>query len=113
MRTPAIFEDLIARRGAEEEAAGTIAHGVAASTTMALDITPGHPLVMKYLEYEPASADTDVRARWKKMVHDPVYKAVHRYQPVLKKHNMLDQVFRFQDLDALVDRLDPPKSARQ
>jgi hypothetical protein len=113
MRTPAIFEDLIARRGAEEEAAGTIAHGVAASTTMAVDITPGHPLVKKYLEYQPASSDSDVRARWKKMVHDPAHKALHRYQPVLKKHNMLDQVFRFQDLDALVDRLDPPASARQ
>jgi len=61
---------------------------------MALDITPGHPLVMKYLEYQPASTDSDVRARWKKMVHDPVYKAVHRYLPVLKKHNMMDQVFR-------------------
>jgi hypothetical protein len=32
---------------------------------------------------------------------------VHRYQPVLKAHGMLDQVFRLQDLDALVDRLDP------
>ena len=42
------------------------------------------------------------------MVHDPAYKALHRYQPVLKKHNMMDQVFRFQDLDALVDRLEPP-----
>jgi hypothetical protein len=108
MRHPAIFEDLIKRRGADEEAAGTIAHGVAASTTMAIDITPGHPLVQQYLDYEPASSDADVRARWKKMVHDPAYKAKHRYQPVLRAHNMMDQVFRFQDLDALVDRLDPP-----
>jgi hypothetical protein len=107
MRNPAIFEDLIRRRG-EEEAAGTIAHGVAASTTMASDITPNHPLVKEYLEYVPSTSDPKVRERWTKMVHDPVYKAVHRYQPVLKAHNMLDQVFRFQDLDALVDRLDPP-----
>jgi hypothetical protein len=42
------------------------------------------------------------------MVHDPAYKALHRYQPVLKAHNMMDEVFRFQDLDALVDSLDPP-----
>jgi len=108
MRSPEIFEDLIRRRGADEEDAGTIAHGVAASTTMAMDITPNHPLVMEYLDYVPSSSDPKVRDRWKKMVHDQVYNAVHRYQPVLRAHNMMDQVFRFQDLGALVDRLDPP-----
>lgn len=108
MQQPEIIEDLIRRRGAEEEKAGTIAHGVGASTTMAVDITPNHPLVKEYLEYVPKSTDSKVRERWARMVHDPVYKAVHRYQPVLKKHNMLDQVFRFQNLDALVDRLESP-----
>jgi hypothetical protein len=39
-------------------------------------------------------------------VHEPVYNAVNRYQPILKKHKMMDQVFRFQDLDTLVDRLE-------
>jgi len=110
MRHPAIFEDLIKRHGADEETTGTIAHGVAASTTMALDITPNHPLVKEYLEYVPKSTNSKVRDRWKKMVHDPVYKAMHRYQPVLKKHKMLDQVFRFQDLDALVDELEPAEA---
>lgn len=108
MKNPAIFEDLIRRRGEDEEKAGTIAHGVAASTTMAVDITPNHPLVKKYLEYVPSSSDSKVKERWTKMVHDPAYKALHRYQPVLRAHDMMDQVFRFQDLDALVDRLDPP-----
>lgn len=108
MRHPEIFEDLIKRRGADEEEAGTIAHGVGASTTMAMDIKPNHPLVKEYLEYVPASTDPEVIRLWAKLVHDPVYKAVHRFQPVLKKHNMMDQVFRFQDLDALVNRLDPP-----
>jgi len=108
MRTPAIFEDLIKRRGADEEDAGTIAHGVAASTTMASDITPDHPLIKEYLEYVPKSTDPEVRRLWTKLVHDPAYNAVHRYQPVLSAHNKMDQVFRFQDLKALVDRLDPP-----
>ena len=108
MRTPAIFEDLIVRRGAAEERAGTIAHGVAASTTMACDITPQHPLVKEYIDYVPQSTDPKVRELWNKMVREPAYKALHRYQPVLHKHKMMDQVFRFQDLDALVNRLDPP-----
>ena len=106
MRQPEIFEDLIKRRGADEEHTGTIRHGVAASTTMAMDITPGHPLVHKYLEYQPKSTDPKVRALWEKLVREPVFRAVHRYQPILSRHKMMDQVFRFQDLDALVDRLE-------
>ncbi|MFN0167578.1 MAG: hypothetical protein ACKV22_14205 [Bryobacteraceae bacterium] len=107
MRQPEIFEDLIKRRGADEESDGTIRNGVAASTAMAMDITPEHPVVKDYLAYEPKSTDSEVRRLWTKLVHDPVYNAVHRYQPILRKHKMMDQVFRFQDLDALVDRLEP------
>jgi hypothetical protein len=106
MRQPEIFEDLIKRRGAAEENEGTIRHGVAASTTMAMDITPHHPVVKEYLEYVPASTDPEVQRLWTKLVHEPAYNAVHRYQPILKKHKMLDQVFRVQDLDALVDSLE-------
>ena len=107
MRHPEIFEDLIRRRGPAEENENTIRHGVAASTTMAMDITPDHPVVKDYLAYVPKSQDPEVQRLWKKLVHEPVHNAVHRYQPVLKKHKMLDQVFRFQDLDVLVDRLEP------
>ena len=61
MRHPEVFEDLIVRRGAQEEFEGTIRHGVAASTTMAMDITPGHPLVKTYLDYRPKSTDSKVQ----------------------------------------------------
>ncbi len=113
MRQPEIFEDLIARRGAAEESAGTIRHGVAASTTMAIDITPNHPVVKAYLDYKPKSSDPKVQALWEKLVHEPAYRAVTRYQPILKRHKMLDQVFRFQDLDALVDRLEASEVSAQ
>jgi hypothetical protein len=111
MRHPEIFEDLIRRRGHSEENEGTIRHGVAASTTMAMDITPNHPVVKSYLEYKPKSSDPKVQVLWQKLVHEPAYRAVHRYQPILSKHKMMDQVFRFQDLDALVDRLEPETAA--
>jgi hypothetical protein len=41
---------------------------------------------------------------------EPVYDAVNRCELIRRKHNrkhkMMDQVFRFQDPDALVDRLE-------
>jgi hypothetical protein len=105
MQNPEIMEDLIRRRGAAEESTGTIANGVAASTAMAVDITPNHPVVEEYLKYEPKSSDAKVKELWKTLVHEPAYKAVHRYQPILKAHGMMDQLFCLQDLDALVDKL--------
>lgn len=119
MRQPEIFEDLIKKRGAAEEHEGTIRHGVAASTTMAMDITPHHPVVKEYLEYVPQSSDPEVQRLWAKLVHEPVHNAVNRYQPILSKHKMMDQVFRFQDLDVLVDGLekqdaeDPKQDAKE
>ena len=78
-------------------------------------------MVLVRVEIEMGTAPTDpkVQALWGKLVHEPVHRAVTRYQPILKRHKMLDQVFRFQDLDALVDRLEasenagvkPPKAA--
>jgi hypothetical protein len=108
MQYPGIFEDFIRRYGVLPENQRAISHGVAASTTMAMDITPDHPVVKAYLEYVPA--DPKIHQLWETLVRSPVYKSVHRYQPVLRKHAMMDQVFRFQDLDALVDRLEPPTS---
>jgi hypothetical protein len=105
MQYPAIFEDLIRRYGILPENQRAIAHGVAASTTMAMDITPDHPVVKAYLDHVPE--DPDIHQLWEMLVRGPVRKSVHRYQPVLSKHRMMDQVFRFQDLDALVDRLEP------
>jgi hypothetical protein len=106
MQTPDIFLGFIRRYGANPGNREAIAQGVAASTTMALDITPGHSVVSAYLEYEPV-AEPELQELWNSLVRDPVRKSVHRYQPILNRHRMMDQVFRFQDLDALVDRLEP------
>ncbi|MDB5692658.1 MAG: hypothetical protein JWO81_1721 [Alphaproteobacteria bacterium] len=106
MQTPEIFLAFIRRYGAVPENRRAIAQGVAASTTMAADITPGHSVIKAYLEYVP-DAEPEVQELWAMLVREPAAKAMHRYQPVLKRHAMMDQVFRYQDLDALVDQLDP------
>jgi hypothetical protein len=111
MQNPEIVEDLIRRRGADYASTAAIVHGVAASTAMAMDITPNHPVVAEYLKYVPKSSDPKVIDLWKKLVHDPAHKAVHKYQPILKAHGMMDQLFRFQDLDALVAKLEPAAAA--
>ncbi len=97
----------------KDENHASIVHGVAASVTMAMDVTPDHTVVKAYLVYGPKSSNSEVKNLWEKLVHAPTYSAVHRYQPVLKRHGKLDQVFRFQDLDALVSSLEASAGQRE
>lgn len=106
MRTPQVFLAFLRRYGTDEGNHAAIINGVAASTTMAVDITPGHPVVEAYLDYVPETSDHEMRRLWEMLVHEPVQNAVKRYQPVLSRHNMLQEVFRFQDLEALVSGLE-------
>ena len=110
MRTPRVFELLIQLYGKSKEQQAAIRQGVAASVTMAIDIVPNHAVVQSYRAYVPE--DPEVRPLWKDLVHDPVVNAVERYHPILKANNMLDQVFRFQDIETLVSRLENTKSNR-
>jgi hypothetical protein len=57
MQNPEIVEDFIKQHGAAEEHEGTIRTEWPPPTTMAMDITPNHPVVRSYLEYKPKSAD--------------------------------------------------------
>ncbi len=104
MRTPKIFELLIHLYGKTEEQQAAIRQGVAASAVMAIDVAPNHHVIHSYLAHTPDNPDR--RASWKSLVHGPVFNAVQRYQPVLKAHQMLDQVFRFQDIEKLVSNLE-------
>jgi hypothetical protein len=82
---------------------------------MAIDTTPNSSIITQYLHYKPRSPDKRIHELWTTLVQEPVYDAVHRYQPVLKAHGMMDQVFRFQDLDKLVTVLESSdrKKARE
>jgi len=105
MRQPEIFEDLIKRRGSMEENEGTIRHGVAASTTMAVDITPNHPLVRDYLDYVPARRIPRCGSCGPSLVHQPVYNAVNRYHPISETQDD-GSGLSLSGLDALVDKLE-------
>ena len=107
MQHPAVMEHFIRRYGREKENRGAIVHGVGASIAMACDMVPNHPLVKKYIDWIPQSPDPICHTLWNDLVRGPAEAAVRRYQPILRKHGMLEEVFRFQDLDTLVDSLDP------
>jgi hypothetical protein len=108
MRRPEIFERFVLRYGIQSQNEEPIIQGVAASTTMAVDISPGSSVVERYLEHVPTSRDPRIQDLWERLVRRPVYDAVHTYQPILHRNQMMDQVFRFRNLAAAIGDLEEP-----
>ena len=79
-------------------------NGVMSTLIMGSDITPGDYYIREFLEYKPS--DPQVAELWNKLIGCPGNDAVRRIYPVLKKHNRLGEVFRYQDLSELAARLE-------
>jgi len=113
MRTPEIFERFLLRHARDPANERAIFHGVAASTVMAIDIAPGSSTVERYVRHEPISRDVRLEDRWRRLVRDPIEAAVHRYHPLLRRHEKIDEIFRFQDLEILTQRLEASPATAQ
>ena len=103
MRQPAIMEDLVARHGRLLEQNDAFANGVASSVIMAWDITPGDSYIRRFAEHEPAPYLADV---WDRLVRRPCRLALECYHDILRRAHAVGEVFRYQDLDYLVARLE-------
>jgi hypothetical protein len=101
-RHPSILAELLVGPHGEQLArSGGFKNGVASSIVMRQDTTPGAPFIEAFCRYRPADPHT---ARWwQELVAAPCRRALRVYQPVLAAENQLDQVFRYQDLDRLVE----------
>jgi len=105
MRQPEVLAHLlVGPHGHELAANGGFANGVASSLVMRWDTTPGAELVERFLAYRP-SGDPELARRWDELVRRPAETAVERWHPVLARAGQLGEVFRYQDLAALVARL--------
>jgi len=71
---------------------------------MGSDITPGDYYIRQFLDYKPS--DPQVAELWNRVVGYPANDAVQGIYPVLKRHNRLGEVFRYQDLSELAARLE-------
>lgn len=99
MDSPEVMEWVLANYGDYECDDPGFFNGVISSVVMRFDTTPDDPLIAAFREYQPAGLRT--RALWSEKVAAAVDRAVFQIHPLLKQHNRLDQVFRYQDLNAL------------
>lgn len=103
MRQPAIMENVLRSQTQRSPLAHGFTNGMISTVVMRQDTTPGAPLISEFIQHHPP--DPQMAAVWDTRVAAPCTVALQKYYPVLKEHHELDQVFRYQDLAALVEQL--------
>jgi hypothetical protein len=106
IRQPRILLQLLRVRADRLSYPDAFAAGVAAAIVVAIDTTPGDADVLAFAAYAATDADERTRNAWDALVRRPAVAAVARYHPVLARHGQLDRVFRYEDFEAVVRRLD-------
>lgn len=103
MRQPEIMEGVLQTYIQGSRLMDGFVNGVASAITMRQDTTPNEPFVSAFIHYRPK--DQHLAELWTKCITQAGNRAINTYQPVLKRNKALDQVFRYQDLDQLAERL--------
>jgi len=105
LRQPAIVENVVRSYFEHSDLAEGFTNGVVSSLIMRVNMTPGTPMVEAFYQHRPGAGGRNLALAWEQRVAGPSRKALHDYYPILKQHRSLDQVFRYQDLAALVSYL--------
>jgi hypothetical protein len=104
MRHPQIVEEMIRNFVRNSPLQRGFMNGVASCIIMRQDTTPEASLLTSHFcEHRPC--EPELAAQWERLVAEPCRVALSEYYPALKRQNALGEVFRFQDLTALVARL--------
>jgi hypothetical protein len=104
IRQPRIMETILKYYGDLVSQTPAFTNGVMSTLIMGSDMTPNDSYISQFLDYRPS--DPQVAELWDKLVGYPAKDAMQRIYPVLKKHNRLGEVFRYQDLSELAARLE-------
>ena len=101
MRFPEIVETLLAYHGNELARDDAFSNGVMSALIMRYDISPDDDVLAAYRRHRPPASKGNVAESWDRLVSQPGEKALKEIYPALKQKNQVEQVFRYQDLQAL------------
>jgi hypothetical protein len=105
MRQPAIMQHALPAYTQDASLAQGFANGVASTVIMRQDTTPNEAFISAFYQNRPDPNDHGSVEMWLRFIAAPAQLGLEKYYPVLKQHDALDQIFRYQDLEALVSRL--------
>src|SRR2546423_2536952 len=105
VRQPEIIENFLRSQGERVSRNPAFTNGVMSTLIMGIDITPNDVYILRFLQYQPTQSDERVVRLWNDLIVRPAKDALQRIYPVLQKHECLGEVFHYQNLSELVDRL--------
>jgi hypothetical protein len=105
IRHPQIVANLLRYHGADLAADDGFANGVASGVMTRYDTTPQASFTHPYYQYQPEPADPQLVQLWQSQVQQPCAVALQEYYPVLKQHQRLGEIFRYQSFPGLVAQL--------
>jgi hypothetical protein len=105
VRQPQIMENFLKNQGEQVSQTPAFTNGVMSTLIMGIDITPDDVYIKQFLQYQPNPADQRVVKLWNDLVGRPANDAVQRTYPVLREHQRLGEVFHYQNLLELAERL--------
>jgi len=106
VRQPKIMENFLKYHSHQVAQPRAFSNGVMSTLIMGIDITPSDVYITSFLQYRPDPSDQRVAQLWDQLVGRPANDAVQHIHPVLKKHDSLGEVFRYQNLPELAARLE-------
>ena len=86
-------------------------NGVISSVVMRYDTTPDDPLIPKFRTHKPDPKNRTLSGLWNSKIKGSLETSLDYIYPVLKRKNRLDEVFHYQSLPALAERLEPSSMA--
>ena len=105
VRQPEIMENFLRNQGERVSGTPAFSNGVMSTLIMGIDITPDDIYVQRFLQYQPQQSDERVARLWKDLIVRPADDALQRIYPVLRKSERLGEVFHYQNLSELAERL--------
>jgi hypothetical protein len=103
MRQPSTMESILRSYIEHSDLTAGFTNGAVSAILVRADCTPDASFTSSFVDHRPN--DQELLAEWELLITGPSRRALDIYYPILKQQGALDQVFRYQDLPALVSSL--------
>jgi hypothetical protein len=105
IRHPEILEAFLKQHGGVLPENDAFSHGVSSALMIWYDMKRDAPYLRAFCQHQPDANDRELTQCWHSQVRRPCQHAVQHYYGVLKTQYGLGEVFRYQPLPELVERL--------
>ncbi len=105
MEQPQIMECLLRSHGRELEREPAFVNAVTAAAVLTQATAPDTPILREFYEHRVADRGRGLTERWRRLIREPMKRALGDVYPALERHQRIGEAFRSQSLERLAQRL--------